>query len=471
MPVPGPGGGGGGGREHVGFANGAGVGGGGRDGVGDALGAGGRGQGGGGRRRPAARERQGNEEIRKFLNFYKRRNSLCVDLYLPAFFQRKPSYDDLAEFVYSVLSEGGTSPPHVIRSAVLDIQLHPVKKLLFIKFTDQLVRDEIVGRLQAGLNWTAFDTVVTGWSMDKPMERVRVLGTSPETDVTEVRSVLGQYGEIVEAQKGLISRKLPGCTNGIWTVKMFLKEGKSLPPFLIMKDEGEVWQLATGEASVCWKCGGTGHIGDKCRQAVNILAESLASPAVGVQPSWAHVVKGGVSLVVTPPPPPGRQQAQQLVFFKLSGGTLRAGKASLKAVQSPVVKCLDPVGRVLDGAADIVEPLETIEDASMVVQLSAVELLDLPSTSSTPKKKVKLSSDIPRDPRLRVNRDPVSLSSSPDLHHKVPSVGRDERHGASSVGEVLHGADSEGAVVGDTGEGKGVEVGAGGSGDVEEGIK
>ena len=185
---------------------------------------------------------------------------MCVDLYLPAFFQRKPSYDDLAEFVYSVLSEGGTSPPHVIRSAVLDIQLHPVKKLLFIKFTDQLVRDEIVGRLQAGLNWTAFDTVVTGWSMDKPMERVRVLGTSPETDEAEIRSVLGQYGEIVEAQKGLISRRLPGCTNGIWTVKMFLKEGKGLPPFLIMKDDGEVWQLATGEASVCWKCGGTGHI-------------------------------------------------------------------------------------------------------------------------------------------------------------------------------------------------------------------
>merc|ERR1740137_460827 len=140
--------------------------------------------------------------------------------------------------------------------------------------------------------------------MDKPMERVRVLGTSPETDVTEVRSVLGQYGEIVESQKGLISRKLPGCTNGIWTVKMFLAEGQLLPPFLIMKDDGEVWQLATGEASVCWKCGQSGHIGDKCRQAVNVLAESIASPAVGVQPSWAHVVKGGVSLVVSPPPPP-----------------------------------------------------------------------------------------------------------------------------------------------------------------------
>ena len=95
MPGPGQGG---------GVAGGGGVG-----GVGGVQG----GHRGGGRR-PAARERQGNEEIKKFLSFYKRRNSLCVDLYLPAFYQRKPSYEDLADFVYSVLSVGGASPSHVI---------------------------------------------------------------------------------------------------------------------------------------------------------------------------------------------------------------------------------------------------------------------------------------------------------------------------------------------------------------------
>ena len=83
-----------------------------------------------------------------------------------------------------------------------------------------------------------------------------------------------------------------------------MRAGMCLPPFLVMKDEGEVWQLATGETSVCWKCGQSGHIGDKCRQLVTVLAESIASPAVGNQPSWAHVVKGGVSVVPTPPPPP-----------------------------------------------------------------------------------------------------------------------------------------------------------------------
>ena len=99
-----------------------------------------------------------------------------MDFYLPAFYQRKPSYDDLADFVYSVLSVGGTSSPQVIRAGVQDIQLHPVKKLLFIKFTEQQLRDEVAVRLQAGLVWPAFDTTVNGWSMDKPVERVRVLG-------------------------------------------------------------------------------------------------------------------------------------------------------------------------------------------------------------------------------------------------------------------------------------------------------
>ena len=291
-------------------------------------GGGGRGgarRGGGGR--AATNTREGSDDIRKFLSFYKRRNSLCVDLYLPAFYQKKPTYEDLAEFVYSVLSVGGTSPPQVVRAGVQDIQLHPVKKLLFVKFTEQQLRDEVVTRLQNGLVWPEFDTTVTGWSMDKPVERVRVLGTSPETTEADMRKILGQYGEILDAQKGYISRKLPGCTNGIWTVRLVLRVGMCLPPFLVMKDEGEVWQLATGETSVCWKCGQSGHIGDKCRQAVTVLAESIASPAVGDQPSWAHVVKGGVSVVPTPPPPPPGVQARPGLFrapFKVTSDILNA---------------------------------------------------------------------------------------------------------------------------------------------------
>ena len=82
---------------------GGGRGGGGQGGGGGASATGGGGRGGG--------DVKGREEIRKFLNFYKRRNSLCVDLYQPAFYDRKPNWEDLADFVYSVLAVGGTSAP------------------------------------------------------------------------------------------------------------------------------------------------------------------------------------------------------------------------------------------------------------------------------------------------------------------------------------------------------------------------
>ena len=120
------------------------------------------GRAGGGVRGGAGVDVKGREEIRKFLNFYKRKNSLCVDLYQPAFYDRKPDWEDLAEFVYSVLAVGGTSSPQQIRSAVQDIQLHPVKKLLFLKFTDQVIRDEVATRLHSGLVWPAFPTTVCG---------------------------------------------------------------------------------------------------------------------------------------------------------------------------------------------------------------------------------------------------------------------------------------------------------------------
>ena len=97
--------------------------------------------------------------------------------------------------------------------------------------------------------------------MDKPSERFRVLGASPETEETGIRLVLDKYGEVVDARKGLISpKKLPGCSNGIWCIKMILEKDQVLPPFLIMNDEeGEVWQLSTGDiTSVYWKCGAVG---------------------------------------------------------------------------------------------------------------------------------------------------------------------------------------------------------------------
>ena len=286
-------------------------------------------------------------------------------------------------------------------------------------------------RLQAGLAWPAFDTTVTGWSMDKPVERVRVLGTSPETDQAGIKKVLGQYGQILDCQKGFISKKLPGCTNGIWTVKLLLKAGMSLPPFLIMKDEGEFWQLATGEASVCWKCGKAGHIGDKCRQVVNILAESIASPAVGDQPSWAHIVKGGVSVVPPPPIPPPMLPANPMLFrnpFKATSEILLAAKAALKVVVPRVVEVVPRVPVVVSTADVDVDDTEHSYAALAAPQSPALEVYIADDENEDAYMQVNLSSVVSKvfqpkkaklSAELNVADDP--MSSSPDLPHKLPA--------------------------------------------------
>ena len=46
---------------------------------------------------------------------------------------------------------------------------------------------------KGGLAWPTFDTTVSGWSIDKILERIRVLGISPETDQGLIRKVLGLY--------------------------------------------------------------------------------------------------------------------------------------------------------------------------------------------------------------------------------------------------------------------------------------
>ena len=252
----------------------------------------------------------------------------------------------------SVVAVGGTSPPQLIRAAVVDIQLHPVKKLLFLKFTEKQIRDEVAARLQAGLLWPAFDSTVTGWAMDKPVERIRVLGASPETDEVGIRQVLAQYGEVLDAKKGFISgKKLPGCTNGIWTVRLILGQGRSLPPFLIIKEEGEVWQLATGEISVCWKCGVNGHIGDKCFQDVSALASSLAGPAVSQQPSWAHVVRGAHAAPPHPQPPVlPHPAAAGVLSVPLTAKALVLARSTLLRTLAPVEKPVrDAAGMVISG--------------------------------------------------------------------------------------------------------------------------
>ena len=139
--------------------------------------------------------------------------------------------------------------------------------------------------------------------MDKPIVFVRVLGSSPESSMEDVKGVMSQYGEVLEVRKGKLSRKLPHVTNGTWTVRMIVGENKIIPSFVFVNDDGEIWQLAhDNQETICWQCGQQGHIGSRCRQEAVSIEHDLLPPvdptvqpgevaAVPVQ-TWAHVVRG-----------------------------------------------------------------------------------------------------------------------------------------------------------------------------------
>ena len=74
------------------------------------------------------RARQG-AVVAKFMNFMHRKNTIVIDLYDKAFYVKRPAWESLANFVYSDLC-----PTAELRSEVLDVQLHPVKMMLFVKF-------------------------------------------------------------------------------------------------------------------------------------------------------------------------------------------------------------------------------------------------------------------------------------------------------------------------------------------------
>ena len=91
--------------------------------------------------------------VARFLNFSQRKSSLVVELYNGAFYKQKPNWDKIANFVYNDLC---TSQD--VRKEIVDVQFHPAKMLIFLKFSDDTWRDQIVEKIQSseGVMWKEY---------------------------------------------------------------------------------------------------------------------------------------------------------------------------------------------------------------------------------------------------------------------------------------------------------------------------
>ena len=113
----------------------------------------------------------------KFMTFFKRKSTLVIDMYEACFYRNKPKWDQIADFIYKDLC-----PTDALRKSVKDVQLHPVKMPIFVRFDSDTVRDEIASKIRGeGLYWSEYNVRVKGYSLDAEVKFIRVLGVSPET--------------------------------------------------------------------------------------------------------------------------------------------------------------------------------------------------------------------------------------------------------------------------------------------------
>ena len=177
--------------------------------------------------------------------------------------------------------------------------------LIFVRFSEEKLRDEVVTRLQSpqGGIWSDYKVRVKGYSLDAQVNFVRLLGVSHETGEEEIRETFMDVGigEVIEIKKGLLDAgRLPGVTNGTWSLRVKITDpDKVIPSYIHRRDEGELWSLNfEGRVFCCWKCGSGTHIGDKCRDQSRTFDEVFSGVDTnnegGVsKPTWAAVVRSG----------------------------------------------------------------------------------------------------------------------------------------------------------------------------------
>ena len=233
--------------------------------------------------------------VARFMTFFQREDSMVIEMYESAFYRSRPTMDKIADFVHSDLCTSLAE-----RESILDVQFHPVKMLLFVKFKPGGAREEVVARLQSdvGIKWSAYGVRLKGYSLDAQVKFIRLLGVPPETTKEEIKDCFRDQGlgEVLDINKGMLdTRRLPGVTNGTWAIRLKVRDQDvEIPSYIYRKDEGELWSLNfEGRQFACWKCGSSAHIGDRCwnMQTFDEMFNGSVNDENFSKPTWAMMVQ------------------------------------------------------------------------------------------------------------------------------------------------------------------------------------
>ena len=172
--------------------------------------------------------------------FFKRKLSVCMDF---SNIQGQVKIGEVTMFIKNVL--------RIPVDNIVDVQLHPVRKFVFIKVNNEDVCKRLEEKANHGVVWPTTATVITGWRCDSRSKEIRLFGVSPDKTEFDVKMVLSQFGEVKPGmERGRIPGLGPNVTDGTVRVRIDLGDN-ILPPYIKFPNEGEIWKIASNQIMDC----------------------------------------------------------------------------------------------------------------------------------------------------------------------------------------------------------------------------
>jgi hypothetical protein len=153
---------------------------------------------------------------------------------------------------------------------VLDLFLDPSTLQLHLTLPTPALFAEILGRLFAGVQWTAVGNfLVHGWAAAAPLVSVRITGVPRRFSTSLLKRHFETFGPVSKATRQP-DRTWSSAASGVVQLLLQPRPGVVLPHFVnVLDPQGLLCErfavYTEGRCLRCFRCGGTGHIGPFCK--------------------------------------------------------------------------------------------------------------------------------------------------------------------------------------------------------------
>ena len=153
---------------------------------------------------------------------------------------------------------------------VADIWPEPESQLLYVAFFTDEQYQLYLGRLTAGVPWSACrGALVYGWAPGDAVTAVRLTGVPASLPEAAIRDHFSQFGRVTRLFRSK-DKVFTRATNGIVHISIAVAPGFTLPAFVSLVDQDGATDkrlLVYTDAfrRRCSRCGTTGHVAQFCK--------------------------------------------------------------------------------------------------------------------------------------------------------------------------------------------------------------